>query len=589
MKAKINISIVLLALSLSACVDLTEKMYDRIDAESFYQNEQSIKSALASIYNTAAYGYLENFWYLNEFSADQIVWRSWNGGGWGYDEGEKLVLSIHTWTPESKIIRTAWENSWTTIGYCNQLQYDLEGLDANDLGITDTKKQEYIAEVRTLRAWAYYNVFEVWGGVIPLNMTRTTELLGSADEDFDKGCKLVYDAIMTELDESLEFLPAEDGSNKTKNRMNQGVNRIIKARMLLNAEVFIKEQHYEECETLCKQILNGDYGVYQLEDDFRRLFAIDNNTSQEVVFAFSEEVGKLNTGWMRVMPFMAYNCWEYFGGTYDQDPWNCCCVAPSYDNSANILQNGNPKSFLSDQYGDRLGAVYERFSDKDIRKQNYIYDSETGWNGGIFLRGAMKANYGTGEPIKADADRDGQDLVYVDQIGTFQNEAGHYLETVMSPRWGETNSGIRLVKYPVYPASKGIDFRDADEVEFRLAEVYYMIAECEMRKGGDAAQWVDQVRWRYFDGAIQEVTGFTVNTPEWMLSEWGKEFLCEGRRRRTDLRRFDKFTQGQWWFFGRTSEDGRSIPAQRDRKYEWFPLPSSAITVNPLLTQNPNY
>ena len=57
-------------------------------------------------------------------------------------------------------------------------------------------------------------------------------------------------------------------------------------------------------------------------------------------------------------------------------------------------------------------------------------------------------------------------------------------------------------------------------------------------------------------------------------------------RRRTDLRRFDVFTQGQWWFFGRTDE---GYPAKRDRKYEWFPLPESAITVNPGLVQNPNY
>ena len=74
-----------------------------------------------------------------------------------------------------------------------------------------------------------------------------------------------------------------------------------------------------------------------------------------------------------------------------------------------------------------------------------------------------------------------------------------------------------------------------------------------------------------------------------MLDQWGQEFLGEGRRRRTDLRRFDKFTQGQWWFFGRATDDGVAYPAKRDRKYEWFPLPASAISVNPGLKQNPTY
>ena len=100
----------------------------------------------------------------------------------------------------------------------------------------------------------------------------------------------------------------------------------------------------------------------------------------------------------------------------------------------------------------------------------------------FFLKGAIKANYGKGAALKADADRDGQDLVYVDQVGTFLN-LGRNLETVMSPRWGETNSGVRLVRYPVYPESAGIDFQNIDEVEFRLSEVVYTLAECKMRAG----------------------------------------------------------------------------------------------------------
>ena len=106
---------------------------------------------------------------------------------------------------------------------------------------------------------------------------------------------------------------------------------------------------------------------------------------------------------------------------------------------------------------------------------------------------------------------------------------------------------------------------------------------------------VNQVRQRYFSSedwatAKDELSrGFTSYDEDWMLSEWGIEFLDEGRRRRTDLRRFDKFTQGQWWFFGRANDDGVSLPAQRDRKYEWFPLPERALSVNPRLIQNPNY
>ena len=66
-----------------SCTDLDEKVFDRIDASIYYQDENSVKGALASIYNSATTSFLEYFWYLNELSADQVAWRSWNGGAWG--------------------------------------------------------------------------------------------------------------------------------------------------------------------------------------------------------------------------------------------------------------------------------------------------------------------------------------------------------------------------------------------------------------------------------------------------------------------------------------------------------------------------
>ena len=596
MKSKKNYLIILalFGLSMTACLDLGEEVFDRVDSSIYYQDESSVKSAVASIYGTGALSYIEYFWYLQEFSADQVAWRTWNGGLWGWDEAEKFVLSSHTWTPDSKIIRQTWETAWTTIGLCNTLIEDLESLDPANLRMSEEKMQTYIAEVRTLRAWAYYNIYEVWGGALPLNVSAGSEIPGSASTDFDEGSQIIFNFLIEELDASVDNL-----TKNSVNRMNQAVNRIIKARLLLNAELFIKQPMYDECALISQDILNNKYGDYSIADDYRTNFSIENVSSPEVIMAFSFEVGQLNGGWMRNMPFLPYNIWDYFGGTYNQSGWNCTILTPSFDNSGTVLPSGgttSPKSFLEAPYNDKLGAVYERFDNRDIRKQNYMYDEGTSNYKGMFLKGEIKANYGKGDPLKADADRDGQNIVYVDQVGTFLGK-GRELETVMSPRWGEATSGLRLVKYPIYPSSAGIDFQDIDEVEFRLAEVVYMLAECKMRTGDSngAKELVNSVRQRYFSASDWTVVkdqpgpGFTEFDMDWMLSQWGLEFLSEGRRRRTDLRRFDKFTQGQWWFFGRVTEDGKEIPAIRDRKYEWFPLPSSALMVNPGLVQNPNY
>lgn len=593
-----------LVMATSSCTDLDEKVYDRIDATTFYKNEASVKGAIATIYNQAGHCFAERFYFLQELPADQISWRVWNGGQWGYDEGEKYVLSTQTWTSESKIIKDAWTNCWPMVGLANNIITDLASVGNSALGITEAKMDSYVAEAHTLRAWAYYNMFEVWGGALPLNISNSTDIPGTADADWNTSCKKIYNFIMEELDNSVAALPKETGNNSTRTRVNQAMNRMLKARLLLNAPVFIGEEHYEECEALSKQVIAGDFGTYELSGDYRTIFDEGNDQCKEVIFAFACEDGQGATNaWtnMRNMPMLQYNYNEYFNVAQFSGikSWNCCIVVPSHDNSGNVLPTGGTdtggKSFLLD-YGDKLGAVWDRFSDKDVRKANFTYNSSTKKWSGNFLIGAMKKNFGKGEAMKADADRDGLDLVFVDQLGTFMNK-GRNLETVMSPRWGETNSGIRLVKYPIYNNGDKCNFKNIDEVEFRLAEAYYNVAECEMRKGNAdvAKEYVNEVRKRYFSASDwnqvkdEPGPGFSSFDNDWMLSQWGLEFLGEGRRRRTDLRRYDKFTQGQWWFYGRATEDGVDLPAKRNRKYEWYPLPESALSVNPGLIQNPNY
>ena len=601
---KYSIMAIAVAFGLTACTDLDEKVYDRIDASVYYQNEASVKGAVAAIYNqTSSTLAGENFFHLSEYPADQLTWRVWNGGLWGWDEAMKTVLSWQNWTSESTIIRNAWSSAWTAVGLANLLLNDLEKLNAGSLGMSDQQLQQYIAEVRTIRAWNYYCIFEIWGGALPLNTSASSEVPGTADPDWNTSCKKIYHFIATELDESNSALGI-DQNNQLKNRANQAMNRLLKARLLLNAEVFIGENHYDECEALSKQIINGDFGKYALAENYRDIYSINNTSCPEVIFALAAEDGQGAANAIsnvRTMVGMWYGYADYFGQSYDGiGAWNCVCLVPSFDNSGTVLPTGGTTGancFLDAPYNDKLGAPYERFDDRDIRKQNYVYDAATMTHGpGMFLKGTVRANFGTGEILKADADRDGQDLVYVDQLGTFLNQ-GRQLETVMNPRWGETNSGVRLVKYPLYPDDGQNGFKSIDDVQFRLAEAYYNVAECEMRKGngGEAKKYVDAVRQRYYTSANRSAAlsepgpGFSNFDMDWMLSEWGKEYLGEGNRRRTDLRRFNKFTQGTWWFWGRATEDGVELPAKRNTKYEWYPLPQSALSVNPGLIQNPSY
>lgn len=43
---------IILGCSLSGCFDLTEEVFDRVDSGVYYQDENSVKSAVATIYST---------------------------------------------------------------------------------------------------------------------------------------------------------------------------------------------------------------------------------------------------------------------------------------------------------------------------------------------------------------------------------------------------------------------------------------------------------------------------------------------------------------------------------------------------------
>ncbi|MDE7190786.1 MAG: hypothetical protein K2N96_11680, partial [Muribaculaceae bacterium] len=54
-----------IALGAGSCTDLDEVTFDRIDASTYYQDENSVKGVVASIYASATSGFLEDFWSLN--------------------------------------------------------------------------------------------------------------------------------------------------------------------------------------------------------------------------------------------------------------------------------------------------------------------------------------------------------------------------------------------------------------------------------------------------------------------------------------------------------------------------------------------
>ncbi len=180
-------------------------------------------------------------------------------------------------------------------------------------------------------------------------------------------------------------------------------------------------------------------------------------------------------------------------------------------------------------------------------------------------------------------------LNYVIDAGTSANLAFNPNFTLFSDATPAGRvAGIRNIKY--FPAaSSGQNGQDMDNdfVIFRLAEMYLIKAEAELRSGTVMQQMrlamVNALRTRAYGNASHNLAGpLTLTT---LLAEKGREMAFEGVRR-DDLIRYQVSGDGPLFKAARTVG---AKPQDADDHLIVFPIPSLEITANPNLAQNPGY
>lgn len=136
----------------------------------------------------------------------------------------------------------------------------------------------------------------------------------------------------------------------------------------------------------------------------------------------------------------------------------------------------------------------------------------------------------------------------------------------------------------------GIDasFVSADFPVFRLADVYLMLAECQVVgnvkvsvNGHDGIWFFNQIRER---ANAADMTTVTANN---ILDERSRELAWECHRR-SDLVRFNKLTTSDYiwaWKGSLSNAEGNSV----DSKYNLYPIPANDINSNTNLQQNTGY
>lgn len=269
----------LVVMAASACTDLGETPVSSNTPENFYQNEVEVAAGLVPIYaqlrNTLGH---DGYWGLQEVSTDEMIVPT-RGGDWD-DNGKWRELHRHQWLANSPagldFINRAWADVFTGIARANGLLALLPANIPNKAGVE--------AEIRTLRAYYYYLLMDMFGGV-PIITTSAIELKARNTR------AEVFAFIETELNAARAVLPAEWDAT-LHGRVTKGVADAILANMYLNAEVYTGTvtaagltkgpAKWQQAIDAADRILNS--GEYILATDWRSNFTHTNHTSTENIF-----------------------------------------------------------------------------------------------------------------------------------------------------------------------------------------------------------------------------------------------------------------------------------------------------------------
>lgn len=537
-----------------SCTNLDEEIFSQIATENYYQDKNSIEAAFLRPFEHGHWcGWDGDRWILQELTADQFVWTQ--KGKHGYDGGQWIRAHGHTWTDEEGIINGGWVGPYQGIGQCTTYISDFESLDFTKFGLTEADKNNYIAQLRTLRSWYYLFLIDFYRSV-PIPLDTKTKVGQSTPQE-------VFSYIEKELKESIPSLPKV----ALPGRFGQAGAAALLARLYLNAKVWIDTDRFADAKKVAQDIIDGVYGNYSLDTDYRGPFSdgLTNRRSPENIWVFPHKRNVYEFGWM-YNAMMHYQARYSLGNTWGG--WNGIHLTPSRDLQGNI-------------YSYKLGKPYEKFSNDDLRKQPFRTNPDGSYDG-FFLIGQQymydsDKGYGfTSEKVNGTEEYNGRPLSYVDQVGRFSEGAegiakGSHVNT------GEENSGVRLLKFPWLPESKNL-FQNNWVAEIRLAEMYYIVAECLYRENDKlgAAKMLDAVRERNFPAEKWSANSYEANlsmlTDDEFVDELGREFLGE-RHRRTDLIRWNRFGN-EWWDKPVDTRDNTI-----------FPIPKNQLTSNELLKQ----
>ncbi len=487
------------------------------------------------------------FWELNEFCTDE-GWWIWN------DVGLADIRTL-TWSASNDLVYGLYSRLFFDITLCNSF------LDKTS-GYTDAETLAQRAEVRMLRAINFYYLLDMFYRV-PFTLTV------SPNKPMPTTRPDLFAWLETEcLDLAADPYIIQAGQRSNKYRVDQACAWFLLMRLYLNSEVYNEsslgardgEARYADAKAYAKKLMDSSYQLHGYNkasgqaidlaaertadhvyfSAYQQLFMGDNDKNgaqEEAIFMiYQDAINCQNWGGSRFL-LSAVRDANYvpFGST---DTWSCFRSSPEFvfywvdkSKASNIALNEYQMPIaLGD---DRAIMASKTTAGKKMKLTgNEQADFYASWS-------VLKFN-GIYSTARTDTLKDIHDNdSIVDAPWTWASPVGE-------PKWPDTDIPL-----------------------FRLAEAYMTYAEACFRTG-ETTPAIEAVNCLRRRANAPEITSLD---EESLLTEWAKEFYCEGRRR-TDLIRFGQFAGPS------STMTWEGHKAGKDAKYNVYPIPEKDVTAN---------
>jgi len=603
---------------------------DSFTEENVFANATEAKGALAKLYSSLALTgqngpdgdadiadidegfsqFSRMLFNLNEITTDHAV------VGWG-DPGLQDLHGQY-WSGSNDFTQAMYYRLAQEVTFCNSFI----SLAAN---LSDAEVASFIAEARFLRAYAYYNLMDLFGN-IPLTTEITTELpMQSSREE-------IFNFVESELLEIEAILPASNEYG----RVDQVAAWALLSRLYLNAEVWTGTARYNDCVTYSENVINSGYSINMTDANgngtaYDELFLADNDTNgAQNEFIFTLNFDGLSSRTWGGTTFLVH---ASIGGSMDPTEFGVDGGWAGLRTTKNLVEKFPPASVDVNALNSTLGGTLSNWGLVGDATQNswdgpdmLMYETTTNQYSlyATLTDGLIKFrfdedwvtfgnNYGDngadgslepgGENIAVTAgtylitfDLDNLTYSLTEIIPTEDKRAMFHsdgqsleIESLTSFINGYAVTKFKNVDSDGNPGNDSTgSMVDTDIPLIRLAEIYLNYAEATIRGGGGnpglAVDKINELRLRAYGDTSGNITSSDLSL-DFIIDERSKELYWEGQRR-TDLVRYNYFTSGMYvWPWKGNVPGGTAV----DNFRNVFPLPNNLLTVNPNLTQNEGY